>query len=113
MAFMVLMLTRATAIFKLNVLIFATDWTVISVVFKDQVRSVPDTLPNMPDAAPAGKLPADLGATQTDGHPESAEQNLWSGRRTRILTAKYKELNPLVGTKGGFRQFSFTLSVNF
>lgn len=114
-AFADLTLTRTTAISKLNTLLFsAADETVISVVFKDAV-SVPDASPVMPSAAPVVELLADLGATgtaQMNRHPGSSESDLWNDRRTRFPTEKYKEINPLVGPKGGFWQVSFTLSVN-
>lgn len=66
----------------------------------------------MSDGAPAGKLPGDLGAAQMGGRPKSHKSALKNGWRTHFLIAKYQELNPLVGMKGGFQQVH-TLSVNF
>ncbi|XP_077549506.1 uncharacterized protein LOC144162741 [Haemaphysalis longicornis] len=79
------------------------DGTVISGVFREAL-SAPDASPViMPDAAPAGEQPRGRGAAQVDERPGSPEADLWNGRRTRFVIAKYQEFNPLVGTKGGFR----------
>lgn len=89
-----------------------TDGTVIGVAFKEpRTGVVPASFEDDSEASPAIEgtpaiedTPADLGAALEEGGPGSTEGELWSARRTRFLISKYKELNLLVGKKGGFKQ---------
>ncbi|XP_070391112.1 uncharacterized protein [Dermacentor albipictus] len=47
--------------------------------------------------------PADLSVAPMEERSRSPEAELWNARRTRFLILKYKELNPLVGIKGGLK----------
>ncbi|XP_054917123.1 uncharacterized protein [Dermacentor andersoni] len=70
------------------------DGTVITVIFQECETNTSSAME---------ATPADLSVAPMEERSRSPEDELWSVRRTRFLILKYKELNPLVGKKGGLK----------